>query len=325
MNFDTLESFFTQLFTQLSSEDSMAIIIFLVLTFLLGLLFGWWAGRSGKRKLRKALKEKESALITLQAEFDALKEKQELRDQEYKVMAEENEAFKDRIARLEDDKSALQGDLYASKDQVEKLQAESLASLSRIDALNAELVEAREQTPTVVTTTTETVGLNEEQLQEINQLQTNYSSTLDRLLAVEEKLNRLESENSGLRAEISSMKDTSAIAFLDEEPAEEDEEIEMAELNTGGDSVAFARQALNNAMGTRIPMGAMEDRDDLKQINGIGPFIEDKLNDVGIYTFEQISLLDEELTDHLTAAIQFFPGRIQRDDWVGQAKKLMET
>ena len=58
-------------------------------------------------------------------------------------------------------------------------------------------------------------------------------------------------------------------------------------------------------------------------IDGIGPFIENKLNEIGIFTFEQIAQLDEELIDHITDAIQFFPGRIQRDDWVGQAKKLM--
>jgi len=58
-------------------------------------------------------------------------------------------------------------------------------------------------------------------------------------------------------------------------------------------------------------------------IAGIGPFIENKLNDIGIYTFEQITQLDDELIGYITEAIQFFPGRIQRDDWVGQAKKLL--
>ena len=44
-----------------------------------------------------------------------------------------------------------------------------------------------------------------------------------------------------------------------------------------------------------------------------------------IYTFEQISQLDEELIETLTNAIEFFPGRIERDDWVGQADRLFYT
>ena len=57
-------------------------------------------------------------------------------------------------------------------------------------------------------------------------------------------------------------------------------------------------------------------------IQGIGPFIEKKLNDIGIYTYRQISSFDDHLIERVTDAIEFFPGRIQRDNWVGQAHKL---
>ena len=64
-------------------------------------------------------------------------------------------------------------------------------------------------------------------------------------------------------------------------------------------------------------------KDDLKLISGVGPFIEDKLNNIGIYTFEQIASLSLDQTEKITEAIEFFPGRIQRDDWVGQARRLL--
>lgn len=64
-------------------------------------------------------------------------------------------------------------------------------------------------------------------------------------------------------------------------------------------------------------------KDDLQQIEGIGPFLEKKLNEVGIVSFEQVAALDDSLIEQLTAAIEFFPGRIQKDDWVGQAAKLL--
>lgn len=65
-------------------------------------------------------------------------------------------------------------------------------------------------------------------------------------------------------------------------------------------------------------------KDDLKLISGVGPFIEEKLNSIGIYTFDQISRFTSEDIDTVTALIQFFPGRIERDKWTKQAKKLKE-
>ncbi|WP_025742062.1 hypothetical protein [Aquimarina pacifica] len=63
-------------------------------------------------------------------------------------------------------------------------------------------------------------------------------------------------------------------------------------------------------------------KDDLKLISGVGPFIEKKLNSIGIYTFDQISKFNKEDIDTVTELIQFFPGRIERDNWKDQAEKL---
>jgi len=63
-------------------------------------------------------------------------------------------------------------------------------------------------------------------------------------------------------------------------------------------------------------------KDDLKLISGIGPFIEEKLNGIGIYTFDQISKFKSEDIETVTLLIKFFPGRIERDKWTEQAEKL---
>lgn len=65
-----------------------------------------------------------------------------------------------------------------------------------------------------------------------------------------------------------------------------------------------------------------DDRDDLTQIYGIGPYIEQRLNGIGIYTYDQISRFKQEDIDTVTELIDFFPGRIERDNWVGQAEGL---
>ena len=65
------------------------------------------------------------------------------------------------------------------------------------------------------------------------------------------------------------------------------------------------------------------DKDDLQVIKGVGPFIEEKLNALGIYTYLQISKMKGGLEDQVNEAIEFFPGRVKRDQWVNQAKTLL--
>jgi len=68
---------------------------------------------------------------------------------------------------------------------------------------------------------------------------------------------------------------------------------------------------------------AAEGADDLSKISGVGPVIVGKLEKLGITTFQQIAdftaddiaRIDEELN---------FKGRIERDDWVKQAKEFLE-
>jgi predicted flap endonuclease-1-like 5' DNA nuclease len=65
-----------------------------------------------------------------------------------------------------------------------------------------------------------------------------------------------------------------------------------------------------------------DNKDDLTKINGIGPYIEQKLNEIGIFTYEQISRFSSEDIRTVTQLIDFFPERIERDNWVGQANTL---
>ena len=62
--------------------------------------------------------------------------------------------------------------------------------------------------------------------------------------------------------------------------------------------------------------------DDLTKLDGIGPYIEQRLNDIGIYNYEQLSKLNTEDIQKITELIDFFPGRIERDNWVSQAQLL---
>lgn len=72
----------------------------------------------------------------------------------------------------------------------------------------------------------------------------------------------------------------------------------------------------------RIGVATAADKDDLKIVKGIGPFLEKKLNSIGIYTFRQIAAFTPEDEDKVNEVIEFFPGRIRRDNWSSQAEVL---
>ena len=64
-------------------------------------------------------------------------------------------------------------------------------------------------------------------------------------------------------------------------------------------------------------------KDNLSRIKGIGVKIDQALNGIGIYHFDQIAAWTEDNMAWADKALAF-PGRAKRDDWVGQAKLLAE-
>lgn len=65
-----------------------------------------------------------------------------------------------------------------------------------------------------------------------------------------------------------------------------------------------------------------EEIDDLKLIRGVGIKMEALLNENGVYQYRQIAGFSEDDIEWLNTAIDSFPGRIRRDNWVGQAAAL---
>ena len=62
--------------------------------------------------------------------------------------------------------------------------------------------------------------------------------------------------------------------------------------------------------------------DDLTQIIGIGKVFERTLHDLGIYRFQQIAAFGSAEIARINSELKEFKGRIEHDDWIGQAKEL---
>ena len=62
--------------------------------------------------------------------------------------------------------------------------------------------------------------------------------------------------------------------------------------------------------------------DDLKMIKGVGPKLEIMLNELGFYHFDQIAGWSAAEVAWVNDNLTGFKGRVSRDNWVEQARKL---
>jgi predicted flap endonuclease-1-like 5' DNA nuclease len=62
--------------------------------------------------------------------------------------------------------------------------------------------------------------------------------------------------------------------------------------------------------------------DDLKEINGVGPAMEKLLNKLGYFHFDQIAAWTKSEEAWVDDNLEGFKGRVSRDHWIRQAKKL---
>lgn len=342
--------FLENLFTALEHEDSIAFLISMFIAFLIGFLTGWilYGGRA--RRYRKEAEKLKSELDALHAEQSVLKEQLELKEADLVKAEREAEEAMHLARTVEGEKAQLSADLDTAHEAMEALNARIHTYDGTIDDLNNQILglKARNNQLNV------DVERESEAMNQLAQMQSSYNASLSRLAVIEKKMETILGENEALKTELNTVKtsteelksstaelktsteklktsteELAAVAnaqppavergLVSEVLTEEEPVQEIIEVSSND-----ARAEVISLIGSKIPKATVDEKDDLTLIKGVGAFIEEKLNGLGIYTYEQISQFDEEMIEKITAAIEFFPGRIKRDDWVGQATRLMD-
>ena len=67
----------------------------------------------------------------------------------------------------------------------------------------------------------------------------------------------------------------------------------------------------------------VQEVDDLKEIIGIGKVFEGALNELGVYSFRRLANFGIADIARVNAKLKEFKGRMEQDDWIGQAKELL--
>jgi predicted flap endonuclease-1-like 5' DNA nuclease len=119
-------------------------------------------------------------------------------------------------------------------------------------------------------------------------------------------------------------------------PIKKVEHIEIDDLSKPGPIRAMKTRERSGSLSSDAKISILEDKidfstmgraephekDDFQKIVGIGPYVEEQLNGIRIYKFSQLANMTDQDINGITQLIEFFPGRIHRDDWRGQAAAL---
>ena len=98
-------------------------------------------------------------------------------------------------------------------------------------------------------------------------------------------------------------------------------ELERAKRITPEPSAAEVAPSKPRALKKARKSGA----DDLKVIKGIGPELEKLCNDLGFFHLDQIAKWTDAEVAWVDENLEGFKGRVTRDEWVAQAKKMVEA
>lgn len=94
-----------------------------------------------------------------------------------------------------------------------------------------------------------------------------------------------------------------------------------APAKTAADAAPLSTGAPEDKPASMLATARDGGADDLKLIGGVGPKLEQTLNDLGVYHFDQIAKWGPSEIAWVDANLRF-KGRIERDDWMSQAKIL---
>lgn len=323
----------------LSGEQAIWASILAVLIFALGVIVGWIVQGSKTRRYKKELLLLRKDRDEYEVRYRAGETKQKALERELEALSREKVAALDKLQTMEATLAEKDASLQYLQMEKENLSQTNQDQAGTIAALQAQLnaaATAPEPTPRSIEAPAGSPGAaaGASNGQGSNDSLNAYILTSEqRFQQLEQRLASLQQENEGLRQSSAA----SSNPYTGHQPVMD------PSLGSGGGAEPLVIRADTTDPGVRtgnqgetqvivqttpsvhIPVISQLDpnhHDDLTAIHNIGPFLQGKLNEADIYSYEQIANWTESDIITYTELIGYIPGIIQRDDWVGQAKAL---
>jgi len=157
----------------------------------------------------------------------------------------------------------------------------------------------------------------------VQELLAQLMSTRKELAETDTELRKVKSERDALRVRLMQA-ENNARELASASRAEAELRAQFVDAHAASSAALRARVTeLEAALAAASKQPAPGKQLSLREIRGIGPAFERGLCSLGITTVSQIALLSPDELERIAPLIKARVDRIQRDDWVGQAKRLL--
>ncbi len=336
------------------------IVWWMLAALAIGILIGWllrrwFAGGARLKDVQAELEAKKVRYAEISGDLGGSKLQVERLNRDLEARAGELTAATDRAGELEASLSSVRGELDAANSTAGDLEA-SLAA-TRVDLesatdrtgdLESQLDAAAAEKEAAITGLESAVAEREARVAELEarvgslqadlekasaELSTVQTAHADCTVAAEASTGRIaglesalverEAQIQELEAIVAAQAARSGAAEADVMAAESADLEGLAAAEESAGDVAAAAAVAPSVPPTRFGTAGADHTDDLKVINGIGPKMEELLNGFGIRAWDQLAALSPSEVARVDEALEEFPGRIERDQWVERAADLV--
>ncbi len=339
------------------------IIWWMLAALAVGILIGWllrrWFGGESKLKdVRAELEAKNVRYAELSSDLGESKLQVESLNRDLESRAGELTEATDRVTELESSLSGAREELEEANARADEFEAGLAAAQGNLDSTTARAGELEAQVGSVAAEKDAEIARLGSSVAGIAALESSVAERDARISELESEAAGLKSDLKATASELVEVRTSHAdcvvtaetnsgrIAGLETVIAERDIRIADLEMRAaaavaapGGADVAAAAARSADLEGlaaaeeegeasvsvpvTTFGTAGADHTDDLKVINGIGPKMEELLNGFGIRAWDQLAALTPDEVTRVDEALAEFPGRIERDQWVEQAKDLI--
>ncbi len=319
-----------EFFIGMSSEASLYFLIFVIIGFLFGVLAGYLLRNAAYKALQRSLKERDTDLVQKKVEVDQLKQNLAVLENNRKEIELELQKVREDRTRMASRLAPLQQESDQAQRELEESKTAMQSYLSTIEEMQDEIMVLKTRNQRLEEGGEPDLAFQPEKQQ---------SEEGDMAKAFEilsAQLRELQQSNKQITEELKMLKsrtDQPSPEPRSETSFQPQPVFEIDQFGREGDPAGDGAEEPPELPEERVPeerlflLEPQEDsaHDDLTRIEGIGPFLQQKLFEVNITTFQQIASLTSQDVQTLTRKIGYIPGRIEKDNWVGQARSLMAT
>jgi predicted flap endonuclease-1-like 5' DNA nuclease len=209
-------------------------------------------------------------------------------------------------------------------DSVNKMLASAQKRLANLDALEQDVIRLEAENAQLKHDATDTrleIESLRRDIEEIDELKVQNKELAHCLKSMENSRKQYEQDAMRYRDQAGQQEQQSETLRMKLDEVEQNfAEMERQQRQALSDArKSAARSALN---GKKAATEEADERDDLQEIVGVGKVFEQALHELGIFKFSQIAAFDISDIARVNSKLKDFKGRMEQDDWIGQAKEL---